>query len=91
MPAAPPALNATTDGPEQAQAAPDYGRDRGQAPQRRGTTAGTTAEILGTRPRRFGFLFQRIPRTRDTYADPLFARPDLVEDDYYRFRRRLDG
>jgi hypothetical protein len=84
--------------------APGYGRRRGQAPLRRGaadraqpaqpaaagsgTTGGTTAE---TRPRRFGFLLRRFPKTRVTYVDPLFARPDLVEHDYYRFRRRLDS
>jgi hypothetical protein len=56
-----------------------------------GTTGGTTAEIHGTRPRRFGFLLRRVPRTRATYVDPLFERPDLVEQDYYRFRRRLDS
>src|SRR5215472_16589275 len=109
MPAAPPAVNATTGGPEQAKTAPGppapgYSRRRGQAPLRRGaadraqpaaagsaTTSGTTAEIHGTRPRRFGFLLRRIPKTRATYVDPLFARPDLVEHDYYRFRRRLDS
>jgi hypothetical protein len=115
MPAAPPAVNATTGGSEQAKTAPGppapgYGRRRVQAPLRRGaadraqpaqpaqpaaagsgTTGGTTAEIHGTRPRRFGFLLRRIPKTRATYIDPLFARPDLVEHDYYRFRRRLDS
>ncbi len=113
MPAAPPAVNATTGGSEQAKTAPGppapgYGRRRGQAPRPgrgaadraqpaqpaaagSGTTGGTTAEIHGTRPRRFGFLLRRIPKTRATYIDPLFARPDLVEHDYYRFRRRLDS
>jgi hypothetical protein len=55
------------------------------------TAPGPPAEIHGTRPRRFGFLLRRIPKTRATYVDPLFARPDLVEHDYYRFRRRLDS
>jgi hypothetical protein len=55
-------------------------------------TGGTTAEIIGSRPRRFfDVLLRRIPRTRGFYADPLFARPDLVEDDYYRFRRQHDS
>jgi hypothetical protein len=84
--------------------APGYGRRRGQAPLRRGaadraqpavagsgTTGGTTAEIHRTRPRRSGFLLRRILKTRATHVDPLFARPDLVEDDYYRFRHRLDS
>ncbi|MBV9445032.1 MAG: hypothetical protein JO345_03940 [Streptosporangiaceae bacterium] len=77
MPAAPPAVNATTGGSEQAKTAPRL--------------PASTAEIHGTRPRRFGFLLRRIPKTRATYVDPLFARPDLVEHDYYRFRRRLDS
>jgi hypothetical protein len=71
MPAAPPAVNATTAGS--------------------GTAGGTTAEIHETRPRRLGFLLRRTPGTRPAYVDPLFSRPDLVEYDYYRFRRRLDG
>jgi hypothetical protein len=54
-------------------------------------TGGTTAEIAGTRPRRFDVLLRRIPKTRGFYADPLFERPDLVEDDYYRFRRQHDS
>ena len=112
MPAAPPAVDATRGGSEQAKTAPyppapGYGRRRGQAPLRRGpadraqpakpaaagpgTTGGTTAQIHRTRPRRFGFLLRRISKTRATYVDPLFARPDLVEHDYYRFRRRLDS
>jgi hypothetical protein len=99
MPAAPPAVDATTGGSEHAKTAPGppapgYGRRRGPAQPAAagsGTTGGTAAEIHGTRPRRFGFLLRRIPKTRATYVDPLFARPDLVEDDYYRFRRRLDS
>jgi hypothetical protein len=75
-------------------AAAGSGTTGGTTAEIRGTTAeirGTTAEIRGTRPRRFGFLLRRIPKTRATYVDPLFARPDLVEHDYYRFRRRLGG
>ena len=87
--------------------APDYDRRNGQAPLARAaagrtqpaqpaaacseTTGGTTAEIPGIRPRRFGVLLRRIPKMRGTYVDPLFARPDLVEDDYYRLRRQLDS
>lgn len=112
MPAAPPAVNATTGGSEQAKTAPGppapgYGRRRRQAPLRRGaadraqpaqpvaagsgTTGGTTAENHGTRPWLLGFLLRRIPKTRATNVDPLFARPDVVEHDYHRFRRRLDS
>jgi hypothetical protein len=28
-----------------------------------------------------------VPTTRGSRYDPLFNRPDLIEDDYYRFRR----
>jgi hypothetical protein len=88
-------------------AAPGYDRRNGQTPLARDAagrtrpaqpapacseiTGGTTAEIVGTRPRRFDVLLRRIPKTRGFYADPLFARPDLVEDDYYRFRRQHDS
>jgi hypothetical protein len=88
-------------------AAPGYDRRNGQTPLARDAagrtrpaqpapacseiTGGTTAEIVGTRPRRFDVLRRRIPKTRGFYADPLFERPDLVEDDYYRFRRQHDS
>jgi hypothetical protein len=35
--------------------------------------------------RRAAGLLRRMPGTWN-YRDPLFERPDLVEDDYYRFR-----
>src|SRR5262245_39715200 len=34
---------------------------------------------------------RRAPRPSRDYHDPLFERPDLVEDDYYRFRHYPRG
>jgi hypothetical protein len=47
------------------------------------------ADVLATHPRRFFALRRRIPKMARSYSDPLFERPDLVEDDYYRLRNRL--
>ena len=33
---------------------------------------------------------RRVVRTGG-YYDPLFSRPDLVENDYYRFQNQADG
>jgi len=33
-------------------------------------------------------LLMRLSRTRANYYDPLFGRPDPIEDDYYRFRHQ---
>jgi hypothetical protein len=33
-------------------------------------------------------LLMRLSRTRASYYDPLFARSDLIEDDYYRLRNQ---
>ena len=41
-------------------------------------------------PRLFGLL-RRALRTGGSYYDPLFEQPDLVEDDYYRFRNQPGG
>jgi hypothetical protein len=43
------------------------------------------------RPLRLAGLLRLRPKTRRTYQDPLFKRPDLVEDDYYRLRRQPSG
>jgi len=45
----------------------------------------------GDRLRRVAALLRRMPKTRGSYHDPLFERPDLVEDDYYRFRNQPAG
>ena len=38
-------------------------------------------------PRRLAGLLRRAPTDSATYRDPLFQRPDVIEDDYYRLRR----
>ena len=43
------------------------------------------AEIRGDRLRRLTGLLRRVPKTGG-HRDSLFERPDLIEDDYYRFR-----
>jgi hypothetical protein len=40
------------------------------------------------RLRRVAARLRRAPKTGGSYYDPLFERPDLVEDDYYRFRHQ---
>ena len=46
---------------------------------------------LGRRLMRLaGLLLPRFKSGR-TYQDPMFKRPDLVEDDYYRLRRQPGG
>jgi len=44
-----------------------------------------------TEPARGAGLLRRAPTTGDSYHDPLFERPDLVEHDYYRFRHQPHG
>jgi hypothetical protein len=39
-------------------------------------------------PRKAWTLRRRVPKSGGSYRDPLFERPDLVEDDYHRFRNR---
>jgi hypothetical protein len=48
-------------------------------------------EICGD-PLQLAFgLLRRVPTTARSYRDPLFERPDLVEDDYYRLRNYPRG
>ena len=47
----------------------------------------TLARLTGRRQRITGLLM-RLAKTRARYYDPLFERPDLIEDDYYRFRNQ---
>jgi len=49
------------------------------------------AEIRGDLLRRVAGLLRRVPNTGGSYRDPLFERPNLVEDDYYRFRNQPYG
>jgi hypothetical protein len=41
-------------------------------------------------PRRTAGML-RLPDSAGSYRDPLFERPDRIEDDYYRFRNRRRG
>ena len=52
------------------------GRSRTQARVRRSRIAG---------------LLRRAFAARGGYCDPLFERPDLIEDDYYRLRNQRYG
>jgi len=54
-------------------------------------TGSTRAEVRGDRLRRLVGLLRRVPKTGADRHDPLFERPDLVEDDYYRFRNQPHG
>jgi len=49
------------------------------------------AKTRGDRLRRIAGLLWRVPKTRASYNDPLFERPDLIEDDYYRLRKQPRG
>lgn len=42
-------------------------------------------------PRRVVGLLRRAPAAGSSCHDPLIERPDLGEDDYYRFRHRPHG
>jgi hypothetical protein len=46
---------------------------------------------LTRRLQRVTGLLMRLSRTRASYYDPLFWRPDLIEDDYYRLRNQPRG
>ena len=49
--------------------------------------AETLARLTRRRQRTTGLLM-RLAKTRARYYDALFERPDLIEDDYYRFRNQ---
>ncbi len=54
-------------------------------------TGSARAEISGDRLWRVVGLLRRGPKTGASYYDPLFERPDLIEDDYYRLRNQPHG
>jgi hypothetical protein len=54
-------------------------------------TISAGAEIRGDRLRRVAGLLRRMPKISASYSNPLFGRPDLVEDDYYRLRNQPRG
>jgi hypothetical protein len=47
-----------------------------------------TMAPLTRRLQRISGLLMRLSRTRASYYDALFERPDLIEDDYYRLRNQ---
>jgi hypothetical protein len=58
-------------------------------------TSALVQEGRGPRKRNARAIFsgrraRRLARAR-SYYDPLFGRPDLVENDYYRFRNHARG
>jgi hypothetical protein len=54
-------------------------------------TGSARAETRADRLRRIVSLLRRVHKTRARYYDPLFERPDLIEDDYYRLRNHPRG
>lgn len=62
-------------------------REQGEAP---GTRAPAQMPRGPQLPRLASLLRPR-RQTGRTYQDPLFRRPDLVEDDYYRLLRQPRG
>jgi hypothetical protein len=94
MPSAPLAVQPVTVEEEavapdtRAQAAATPGRWPGNAKMRL-MRRGAAAVTRGTALRRAINCMARVFRTG--YYDPKFERPDVVEDDYYRFRHRPHG
>jgi hypothetical protein len=54
-------------------------------------TGSVPVRTRGHRLRRIAGMLRRVPKTGGRYHDPLFERPDAVEDDYYRFRNQPCG
>ncbi len=82
--------SAFADHPVQTQAAEAQSQADCDAP-RQALVGAATSGILArlTRcPQRITGLLMRLARTRASYDDPLFGRPDLIEDDYYRLRNQ---
>jgi hypothetical protein len=102
MPPTPPAGNAVTGTPDQpgapgtrapAPATPGPRQARPLLPRRAQTARPAAARSDRTGSARTeirGDRLRRVPTTGG-HRDPLFERPDLVEDDYYRFRNQPSG
>jgi hypothetical protein len=54
-------------------------------------TGSAQAETRSGHLRRAAGLLRRVPKTGVSYYDPLFERPDLIEDDYCRLRNQPRG
>ena len=81
---------AFTDHPVQTRAAEPQSQADCDAPRQALAPAATpeTLARLTRRPQRSIGLLMRLARTRASYYDPLFGRPDLIENDYYRLRNQ---
>jgi hypothetical protein len=81
---------AFVDDPVQTQAAEAQSQAECDAPRQALAPAATpeTLARLTRRLQRITGLLRRRARTRATYYDPVFGRPDLIEDDYYRLRNQ---
>jgi len=81
---------AFADHPVQTQTADAQPQPDCYAPRRPVAPAATpeTMAPLTRRLHRITGLLMRLARMRDGYYDPLLWRPDLIEDDYYRFRNQ---
>lgn len=55
------------------------------------STGTASADNRGNRRWRLAGLPRPAPKAGASHHDPLFERPDLVEDDYYRFRHQPRG
>jgi hypothetical protein len=76
-------------GPRMAQALlPRRAQTSLPAAARSDRTGSAQAETRGDCLRRVVGLVRKASRTCASYYDPLFERPDLVEDDYYRLRNQ---
>jgi len=88
MPPAPPTVNAVTGTRDQAGAPGRHGPAQAALGHHPGTAA---PPRLGTRRDRLRCLVASLRgalMSSGGYYDPLFERPDLVEEDYYRFWNR---
>ncbi len=81
---------AFADDPVQTQAAEAQSQAECDAPRQALAPAATpeTLARLARRPQRITGLLRRRARPRATSCDPVFGRPDLIEDDYYRLRNQ---
>jgi hypothetical protein len=81
---------AFADDPVQTQAAEAQPQAECDAPRQALAPAATpeTLARLTRRPQRITGRLRRLARPRATYYDPVFGRPDLIEDDYYRLRNQ---
>jgi hypothetical protein len=72
----------------QTQAAEAQSQADCDAPRQALAATPETLARLTCRPQRITGLLMRLAKTRARYYDPLFERPDLIDDDYYRFRNQ---